>query len=132
MTVTVMADGKPYLKRANWLNFLSEGQVHSWVDCQRCASNWHRYRPCASSDPMSVCDPHHDKIDELVKQMWTIPAHTQEGRRAKVNVPIACIMGRGWDENDKDADYDIRMARSLLIEFVAGEPAQQLQKQFVA
>ena len=42
------------------------------------------------------------------------------------------LMGRGWDDNDKDADYDIRMARSLLIEFVGGEPAQQLQKQFVA
>jgi hypothetical protein len=32
--------------------------------------------------------PFHDQRDELIKRMWTIPAHTAEGRRAKAVVLI--------------------------------------------
>jgi hypothetical protein len=34
-------------------------------------------------------------------------------------------------ESDKDVNYEIDQARKLLIEFVGGEPARQLQDQFV-
>ena len=76
-------------------------------------------------------DPFFDRRDAPVKQMFAIPAHTAEGRRAKVTVLLACIMPHEWrTENDKDADYDIEMARKLLIEFVGGEPGEMLRDQF--
>jgi hypothetical protein len=39
-------------------------------------------------------------------------------------------MGPDWCEHDKAANWDIRMARDLLLEFVGGEPAKQLREQF--
>jgi hypothetical protein len=39
-------------------------------------------------------------------------------------------MGSGWQEIDKDTDYPERLARTLLIEFVGGEPAEMLRGQF--
>jgi hypothetical protein len=41
-------------------------------------------------------------------------------------------MERDWQDNDKDADYDIERARTLLIEFVGGDHGEQLRAQFVA
>lgn len=57
-------------------------------------------------------------------------AHTPDGRRAKVEVLLTCIMPSDWRESDDDADYEIEQARKLLIEFVGGEPGKQLQDQF--
>ncbi len=37
--------------------------------------------------------PFYDRMDALVKQMFAIPAHTAEGRRAKVSVLLGCILG---------------------------------------
>ena len=34
------------------------------------------------------------------------------------------------DRDDKDADYDVEMARKLLIEFIGGEPGEMLRDQF--
>jgi hypothetical protein len=45
-------------------------------------------------------------------------------------VLLACVMGSEWTETDKDADYDIEMARKLLIEFIGGEPGEMLRDQF--
>lgn len=39
-------------------------------------------------------------------------------------------MREGWCENDADADWDIWLARQLMIEFVGGEPAKLLRDQF--
>ncbi len=39
-------------------------------------------------------------------------------------------MRADWEDNDKDADWDVRMARNLLIEFVGGEPGAELRKQY--
>jgi hypothetical protein len=39
-------------------------------------------------------------------------------------------MADGWRDDDGRADWDIRMARDLFIEFVGGEPAVQLRDQF--
>jgi hypothetical protein len=69
---------------------------------------------------------------ELIEQMWTIPARTPEDRRAKVLVLLGCIMPADWRVSDESADYGIREARDLLIEFVGGEPAAQLRDQFAA
>jgi hypothetical protein len=69
--------------------------------------------------------------DVLIKQMFAIPAHTADGRRAKVTVLFTCIMPSEWrTETDKDADYEIEMARKLLIEFIGGEPGKMLRDQF--
>lgn len=39
-------------------------------------------------------------------------------------------MGRSWEDNDEDADWDVRMARNLLIELVGGEQGAELRKQY--
>jgi hypothetical protein len=62
--------------------------------------------------------------------MWTTPARTPEGRRAKVLVLLGCIMPGDWRE--VEADWGVKEARDLLIEFVGGEPAEQLRDQFRA
>jgi hypothetical protein len=71
-------------------------------------------------------------MDKLTKKMWATPAHTPEGRRAKLEVLLATIMPVGWRENDDDADYDIERARDLMFEFVGGKQAAQLRDQFAA
>ncbi len=62
--------------------------------------------------------------------MWSIPAQTPEGRRAKLLVLLGDIMTDGWSEHDGNVDWDIKMARDLMIEFVGGEPGEQLRDQF--
>jgi hypothetical protein len=59
-----------------------------------------------------------------------IQCNLAEGRRTKANVLLGCVMGDDWLRIDKDTDYPERMARSLLIEFIGGEPGQQLRGQF--
>jgi hypothetical protein len=72
---------------------------------------------------------HLGKMEALVKQMWAIPALTPEGRRAKVLVALTFLPDH-WRVVDDDADYGVLMARQLLIEFVGGEPGEQLRGQF--
>jgi hypothetical protein len=74
-------------------------------------------------------DVHFGKMEDLVKQMWAIPAQTPEGRRAKVLVALRMLPDR-WRVVDEEADYGIRETRQLLIEFVGGEPGAQLRDQF--
>jgi hypothetical protein len=62
--------------------------------------------------------------------MFTTPAHTAEGRRAKVTVLFGCILGDDWRCRDEETDWPERMARTLLIEFVGGEPGEMLRGQF--
>jgi hypothetical protein len=76
--------------------------------------------------------PLHERADELVQKMWSIPARTAEGRRAKLLVLLGRVMADEWREGDRELDWDIRMARRLMIEFVGGEPATQLRSQFGA
>ena len=68
-------------------------------------------------------------MEDLVKQMWAIPAQTPEGRRAKVLVALNLLPG-GWRARDEETDYGIRETRQLLIEFVGGEPGEQMRDQF--
>jgi hypothetical protein len=70
-------------------------------------------------------------MDALIKEMLATPAHTADGRRAKVQVLLVCILGQGWTAIDEQTDYPERMARDLLIEFVGGEPGRMLREQFV-
>jgi hypothetical protein len=69
-------------------------------------------------------------MDALIKQMFATPAHTAEGRRAKVIVLLGCVLGDDWRRVDEETDYPEQMARTMLIEFVGGEPAAQLRDQF--
>jgi hypothetical protein len=75
-------------------------------------------------------DPFYARMDALVKQMFAIPAHTAEGRRAKATVLLGCILGDDWRRADEETEYPERMARSLLIEFIGGEPGEMLRGQF--
>jgi hypothetical protein len=43
-------------------------------------------------------------MDALVKEMLATPAHTPEGRRAKAEVLLGCIMGDDWRHIDKETD----------------------------
>jgi hypothetical protein len=84
-------------------------------------------RLCNLQQPLSEED------ERLVKQMWSIPAKTPEGRRAKFFVLLAFFMPGEWSEaSDVDADCDIEYARGLMIEMIGGEPAEQLRDQFAA
>jgi hypothetical protein len=74
--------------------------------------------------------PFYDRMDALIKQMFAIPAHTAEGRRAKVMVLLGCILGDDWRHVDEQTEYPQRMARKLLIELVGGEPGKMLRDQF--
>jgi hypothetical protein len=77
--------------------------------------------------------PLNEEAERLVKQMWSIPAKTPEGRRAKFFVLLAYFMPGEWSEaSDIDADCDIEYARRLMIEMIGGEPAEQLRDQFAA
>jgi hypothetical protein len=51
-----------------------------------------------------------------MERMFSIPAKTPEGRYAKVIVLLKCLMGDDWGETDAHANYEIRIARDLLIE----------------
>jgi len=75
-------------------------------------------------------EPFLTKMDALIKQMFAIPAHTAEGRRAKATVLLGCVLGDDWRGRDEETEYPERLARNLLIEFVGGEPAAQLRDQF--
>ena len=68
------------------------------------------------------------EMDKLISQMWKIPATTDAGRLAKVEVLLECILQT--EGPDEDLDYGIREARQLLIEFVGGEAAANLRFQF--
>jgi hypothetical protein len=73
---------------------------------------------------------HFTEMDKLIEKMWATPAHTPQGRQAKLWVLLGTIMPADWCEHDGRADYEIRRARDLMIEFVGGEPAEQLRDQF--
>jgi hypothetical protein len=84
-----------------------------------------------------LAQPHHDRVDELIKRMWSIPATTPEGRQAKFLVLLNFVLAGHWSVQDGDwregdwaADWHIRMTRYLLIEFIGGEPAKLLRDQF--
>jgi hypothetical protein len=69
------------------------------------------------------------KMNALMKQMWATPAHTAEGRRAKVTV-LLLVMGDDWRRGDWTTEYRELMARNLLIEFIGGEPGEAMRDQF--
>jgi hypothetical protein len=79
---------------------------------------------------MRLQDAFYNRMDELISQMFAMPAQTAQGRRAKVTVLLVCVMGDGWTSVDEKTDYPERMARSLLIEFIGGEPGEQMRDQF--
>jgi len=74
--------------------------------------------------------PFYERMEALIKQMYATPAHTAEGRRAKFLVLLGVILGEDWQERDEETDYQQLMTRRLLIEFVGGEPGEQLRDQF--
>jgi hypothetical protein len=75
-------------------------------------------------------EPFYARMDALVKHMFATPAHTAEGRRAKATVLLGCILDDDWRRIDDETDYPERMARTMLIEFIGGEPGEMLRDQF--
>jgi hypothetical protein len=77
-----------------------------------------------------LAEPHHKTVQELLKQIWSIPATTPEGRQAKFFVLLNFVLDPEWRQGDWAAEPHIKMTRDLLIEFVGGESADQLREQF--
>jgi hypothetical protein len=75
-------------------------------------------------------DPFYDRMNAYMEKMFAMPAHTAEGRCAKVTVLLVCIMGSDWSRVDAETDYPELTARNLLIEFIGGEPGEMLRDQF--
>jgi hypothetical protein len=71
-----------------------------------------------------------NKRDVLLERLFSMPAHTPEGRRAKVTVLLGLLLNDDWRRTDDETEYPEQMARKLLIEFVGGEPGKMLADQF--
>jgi hypothetical protein len=67
-------------------------------------------------------------MDAIVREMWSRPAHSPEGRRAKVLVALNLLPSK-WRVAG-EADYEILETRQLLIEFVGGDAGEHLRDQF--
>ena len=80
-------------------------------------------RLCELQEPFMI------KKDALIKQMFATPAHTADGRHAKVTV-LLLVMGDDWRRGDRATEYRELMARNLLIEFIGGEPGEAMRDQF--
>jgi hypothetical protein len=91
-------------------------------------------RRCRNAKSMTgllkLQDEPYARFDAFVKEMFATPAHTPEGRRAKTIVLLSCILGDEWSRVDEKTEHRELMARNLLIEFVGGEPGEQLRDQF--
>lgn len=72
-------------------------------------------------------EPHDIEAARLTREMWSILAKTQEGRRAKVNVMLLSIGGDKWRESEEDCDWDVVMARHLIFELLGGQEAKALR-----
>src|SRR5713101_8037940 len=59
-------------------------------------------------------EPFLTKMEALIEQMFAMPAHTAEGRRAKATVLLGCVLGDDWQRIDEEMDYPELMARRLL------------------
>jgi hypothetical protein len=75
-------------------------------------------------------EPFYKRMEALIEEMFATPAHTAEGRRAKVTVLLGCITGDDWRCVDAEMEYRDLMVRNLLIEFVGGAPGEMLRDQF--
>lgn len=79
-----------------------------------------------------LAQPHFDQMDELIAEMWAIPARTQKGRRAKLSVLLTCVMAATWLDSDEDADYDARLARQLMVEMLGGDEGTKIRNLYSA
>jgi hypothetical protein len=85
-----------------------------------------------AAEDLAAQDTHWDACGELVDKMWALPVQTPEGKRSKLLVLLGYIMGEEWRHQDdhEQTSHEVKLARSLMIELVGGEPAQQLRDQF--
>jgi hypothetical protein len=87
---------------------------------------------CIEHNRLSMLqEPYYLRMDELIAKMFATPAHTAEGRRAKVAVLLGILLDDDWRGVDAETDRPELLARNLLIEFIGGEPGEMLRGQFV-
>ncbi|WP_063682810.1 hypothetical protein [Bradyrhizobium stylosanthis] len=75
---------------------------------------------------VALAEEHFERMAELVEQMWGIPATTEAGRSAKVQVLLSCIMD--WRQPDEEMDWSALMARRLLVDLVGGAEAESFRE----
>jgi hypothetical protein len=69
---------------------------------------------CREHDRLcSLQEPFYSRREALIQQMFATPAHTAQGRRAKLLVLLSCIMGDHWQCRDEETDYGPLMARTF-------------------
>jgi len=86
---------------------------------------------CIEHNRMSeLQEPFLRRMDDLISQMFAIRATTSEGRRAKAEVLLTCVMPIDWRHRDEETDRPELMARNLLLEFVDGIGGEALRAQF--
>ncbi|MDA9400520.1 hypothetical protein [Bradyrhizobium sp. CCBAU 45389] len=73
-----------------------------------------------------LSEQHFERMAALVEQMWSIPAKTEAGRSAKVEVLLTCVMD--WRDPDEAMDWRPLMARRLLIDLVGGKEAESFRE----
>ncbi|WFU28358.1 hypothetical protein QA649_19710 [Bradyrhizobium sp. CB1717] len=73
-----------------------------------------------------LSEQHFERMARLVERMWGIPAKTEAGRSAKVEVLLSCIMD--WRDPDGEMDWRPLMARRLLVDLVGGAEAESFRE----
>ncbi|WFU44190.1 hypothetical protein QA640_18095 [Bradyrhizobium sp. CB82] len=113
--------------RAEGKRFINEGVL---TEAERWARIWAMPEFIEHDRLVVQSEQDFERMDKLIQKMWAIPARTEVGRKSKVLVVLACVLRGGWTVADKEADWEIELARRLMIEFVGGEPAEELREQF--
>lgn len=74
-------------------------------------------------------EPYFASADRLMAHLWSLPAKTTEGKKAKLKVLFDFVLGDEWHQTDKDSDWEIKMARRLLFELAGVSNADILGEQ---
>ncbi|MHC2273528.1 hypothetical protein ACVME8_000139 [Bradyrhizobium diazoefficiens] len=73
-----------------------------------------------------LSEQHFLRMADLIDKMWAIPAKTEAGRSAKVQVLLSCVLN--WRDPDEEMDWQLLMARRLLVDLVGGEEAESFRE----
>lgn len=68
------------------------------------------------------CDAILDDHSALVEKALSMPATTPAERAAQVRILLDHVMPASWLGNDEDLDWEVSMARRLLLKFAGLDP----------
>jgi hypothetical protein len=111
-----------------------EGESHAGRSTMSTQERWDAVKAMPESAEhtrlTTLQRPFWDAFDVLLDKFLAIPAKTDGGRRAKVNILLGCVWGDWFSFSDEgDEEYPFMVAKNLLIEF-CGPAGEQLAADF--